>query len=264
MLSKIKTDGSIEYSPVYFNSATKTVINSDEFGLDQSFQKILYRIDNWINQGSGWIVESIEGFYLNVSSYSPLIGSTYIEFPDELKNSSKGLINIQNDDNKCLLWCHIRHLNLADKNPQRIAKKDKELVSNLHYEGINFPVSRKDYCRLEMQNKSCINVFCYENKVVHPVYFSDQKSSDSMDLLLISDKFKSHYVHIKDFDRFMLNKTKHKGKKYFCKNCLQCVSSEKILMANKVLNYRVDLLVLKIILNKYLFLLKFMLILNVF
>ena len=46
LLSKIKTDGSIEYSPVYFNSTTKTVINSDEFDLDQSFQEILYRIDN--------------------------------------------------------------------------------------------------------------------------------------------------------------------------------------------------------------------------
>ena len=53
LLSKIKTDRSIEYSPVYFNSTTKTVINSDEFGLDQSFQEIFYRIDNWINQGSG-------------------------------------------------------------------------------------------------------------------------------------------------------------------------------------------------------------------
>ena len=38
LLSKIKTDGSIEYLPVYFNSATKTVINFDEFCLDQSFQ----------------------------------------------------------------------------------------------------------------------------------------------------------------------------------------------------------------------------------
>ena len=89
LLSKIKTDGNIEYSPVYFNSATKTVINSDEFGLDPLFQEILYRIDNWINQGSGWIVESIEGFYVNVSSYSPLIGSSYIELPDELKIQEK-------------------------------------------------------------------------------------------------------------------------------------------------------------------------------
>ena len=68
LLSKIKSDGSIKYSPVYFNSATKTVINN-EFSLDQPFEELLYRIDNWINQGSGWIIESIEGFYLNVSSY---------------------------------------------------------------------------------------------------------------------------------------------------------------------------------------------------
>ena len=39
LLSKIKTDGSIEYSPVYFNSTTKTGINSDEFGLINHFKK---------------------------------------------------------------------------------------------------------------------------------------------------------------------------------------------------------------------------------
>ena len=150
-----------------------------------------------------------------------------------LKNSRKGLINIQNYDNKCFLWCHIRHLNLIDKNPRRITKKDKELVSRLNYKGINFPVSKKDYCNTEVQNKIWINVFCYKNKVAYPVYLSDQKFSDSMDLLLISDKFKSHYVYIKDFDRFMFNKTNYKGKKYFCKNCLQCFSSEKILSKHK-------------------------------
>ena len=54
-----------------------------------------------------------------------------------------------------------------------------------------------------------------------------------MDLLFISDKFKSHYVYINDFNRFMFNKTKYKGKKYFCKNCLQCFSSEEVLIEHK-------------------------------
>ena len=175
----------------------------------------------------------MEGCYLNVSSYSPLIGSTYIELPNELLHPTKGLINIQNDDNKCFLRCHIRHLNLIDKNPQRITKKDKELVSRLNYDKISFLVSKKDYCKIEVQNKICINVFCYENKVVYPVYLSDQKFSDSMDFLLISDKFKSHYVYIKTFDRFMFNKTKYKGKKFFCKNCLQYFGSDKILSEHK-------------------------------
>ena len=89
-----------------------------------------------------------------------------------LKNSMKGLINIQNNDNKCFLWCHVRHSNLIDKNPQRITKEDKEIVSKLDYKGINFPVSKKDYCRIEMQNKICINLFCYDNKLTYPVYLS--------------------------------------------------------------------------------------------
>ena len=73
LLDKHKMDGDTEYSPVYFNSATKAVINF-EYCLDKSFQEILYRIDNWINKESGWIIESIDGEYVNISAFSPLIG----------------------------------------------------------------------------------------------------------------------------------------------------------------------------------------------
>ena len=54
-----------------------------------------------------------------------------------------------------------------------------------------------------------------------------------MDLLLLIDDDKSHYVYIKDFDRFMFHKTKNKNKKWFCKSCLQCFSSEKVLIKHK-------------------------------
>ena len=40
------------------------------------------------------MIESIHGEYVNISSYSPLIGSTYIELPSWLKNSKKGLIMV--------------------------------------------------------------------------------------------------------------------------------------------------------------------------
>ena len=54
-------------------------------------------------------------------------------------------MNIKNNDNKCFLWCHIRHLNLVEQNPQRITRKNKEMASELNYEGAEFSVSRKDY-----------------------------------------------------------------------------------------------------------------------
>ena len=98
------------FAPVYFNSATKTVINS-QCNLDESFQKVLYGIDSWINRGSSWIIELILDEYVNIYVFSPLSGSKYIELPYKLKYSMKGLISFKNNDNKCFLWCHIRHLN---------------------------------------------------------------------------------------------------------------------------------------------------------
>ena len=71
----------------------------------------MYRIDNWINEGSGWIVELIESQYINILPYRPLSGSSYIKLPAELKSPKKGLINIKNNNQKCFLWCHVRHTN---------------------------------------------------------------------------------------------------------------------------------------------------------
>ena len=54
-----------------------------------------------------------------------------------------------------------------------------------------------------------------------------------MDLLLIIDKNKSHFVYIKDFDRFMFHKTKNKNKKYFFRSCSQCFSCKNVLTEHK-------------------------------
>ena len=98
---------------------------------------------------------------------------------------------------------------------------------------LNFLVREKDFSKIEKNNNICINVFCYKNTLTFSIYVSDQKFENSMDLLLVIDKNKSHYVYIKDFDRFMFHKTKNKNKKYFCKSCLQCFSSKNVLTKHK-------------------------------
>ena len=66
------------------------------------------------------------------------------------------------------------------------------MVDDLDYEGIKSPVSKKkkNYRKIERQNNICINVFHYENGLAYPVYVSDQKFRDCMDLLLISKENK--------------------------------------------------------------------------
>ena len=153
--------------------------------------------------------------------------------PIELKHPRKGLINIKNNDQKCFLWCHVRHINPVKDHPRRITKIDRDFANNLNYDGIKFPVQGKDFKKVEVQNSICVNVFGYENKLVFPVYISDQTFKGSIDLLLLIDDYKSHYVYIKDFNTFMFHKTKNENKKWFCKSCSQCFSSENVLLKHK-------------------------------
>ena len=118
------------------------------------------RIDNWINEGPGWIVELIESQYSNISTYEPLSGSSYIKLPAELKKSKKKkkeLINIKNNDQKCLLWCHVRHINPGRTHPERITQTDKVLANDLDYDGVEVPVQGKDFSKIEEKNSICID-----------------------------------------------------------------------------------------------------------
>ena len=157
MLKKYKPNGEMEFGPVCFNSTTKPVVNH-KFILKNAFQEILYRIDDWINEGSGWIVELIESQHIGVFT----------------------------------------HINPVRIYPERITKKNKQLVNDLDYDWLNFLCEKKILVRLQKKNNICINVFCYKNKLVFPIYILNKKFDNSMDLLLVTNKNKSHYVYIKD------------------------------------------------------------------
>ena len=153
--------------------------------------------------------------------------------PIELKHPRKGLINIKNNDQNCFLWCHVRHINPVNEHPGRIKKTGRDFANNPNYDGIELPVQEKDFKKIELQNNICVNVFGCENKLAFPVYISDQTFKSSIDLLLLIDDAKSHYVYIIDFNTFMFHKTKNKNKNWFCKSCLQCFSSENVLIKHK-------------------------------
>ena len=171
----------------FFNSKADLILNNTDIqsSLEISKQHILNLISQWVSEGSGWTVQSIESHNINIANYSPLKGSSFIELPPEI-NRSKGLVNIKNKDNECFRWCHIRHLNPQDKNPQRITKTDKNFIEQLDYSNIEFPVTVKQINKIEKQNNIRINLFGYEEKQKFPIYISQEKFQDHMELLLIN------------------------------------------------------------------------------
>ena len=118
---KKQSDDETVYKSAYFNSSAQTIINQTEiaYSLQLSKQQILNKEAQWISEGSGWTIKSVDSHYLNIVKYKPLKGSSYIQLPQGLRNSAKGLINMKNKDNECFRWCHIRHLNPQQKYPQR-------------------------------------------------------------------------------------------------------------------------------------------------
>ena len=225
--------GEVVIKTAYFNSIAQTIINHIEINeaLQMSKQNILNQINQWISEGSGWTIQSVDNHYLNIVKYKPMNGSSYIQLPSDLR--MKGLINIKNEDKERFRWCHIRHLNPQDKDPQRIKKTDKQYIEKLDYSGIEFPVNVKHYNKIEKQNSININVFGHEDKQPYPIYVSKEKYEDHMELLLVTKDENKHYLLIKDFNKFMYNQTKHKERKHFCMHCLQCFSSERVLNNHK-------------------------------
>ena len=219
----------------YFNGETQTITNETQIlqSLQITQDQIINKIQQWVSEGSAWVIQSVDGHFINVVKYQPLKCSSYIPLPKELQNS-KGLINIKNKDNECFRWCHIRYLYPQKKDPHRVKECDWKCVKDLDYSGIEFPVSIKQYNRIEKQNSININVFGYEQRQPYPIYISKEKFEPCLNLLLISEGEVTHYCLIKDFNKFMHKQTKHNGRKHFCMRCLQCFSSEEVLTKHKV------------------------------
>ena len=115
----------------YFNSKNQVILNEIDLqnALNVSIEQIMNKIGIWVSEGSGWVITAVNKHYINVATYKPTSGSSYIDLPPELK-SRKATVNLRNEDNECFRWCHIRHLNMIKDNPHRITPSDKKFVDN--------------------------------------------------------------------------------------------------------------------------------------
>ena len=78
-------------------------------------------------------------------------------------------------------------------------------------------MQEKDFSKVEVKNNICINVSGYENELLFPIYASDQKFEDSMDLLLLIDDDKHIMYTSKIFTDLFFIKQKIKTQNTFAK-----------------------------------------------
>ena len=109
-------------------------------------------------------------------------GTSYIPLPDWISDK-KAIVNMENKDEKCFLWCIPRYLYPSDKNDTPLTDMKKYEFS-LNTEGINFPMKLKHISKFEKLNPSLpgINVFSVnDNKKLYPLRMADK---DCLKLIL--------------------------------------------------------------------------------
>ena len=130
-----------------FNFAREIINENDiETVISDAGNELVNRISEWISEGSGWAIKSVDKHEIDISKYKPLRGSSYLPLPEKLKNK-KGLINIKNEnDNECFRSCHLVYLFPDENHPQRISKYEK-YINKVKYDKNRFPSKNKRHSK---------------------------------------------------------------------------------------------------------------------
>lgn len=205
--------------------ATKNIVLHQSYNFEDVFSEVVLTINKKVEEfeekGSGWAF--LRNLYLevNINKYNPLRASSYIDLPKNIKYK-RACINIQNNDNFCFLWCIMAALFPAKNNGQRTSAYP-HFKTKLNIKGMSFPVGFSDIGVFEKNNSNIsVNIYGLKNKtVVGPLYKSQCRKQNHVNLLFLENGQKTHYCLIKDLAKLLRQQlTKHHTKIFLCEECM--------------------------------------------
>ena len=218
---------SIPFRSETFTVSPKNQIDTERM-IDKSFDKHQNLIEEFINNGSNWVFDRAIAMDIDIIKIKPILSGCDNFDISSFKNN-KQLISVPSTNNKCFLYCVIERL----YQPSACANKDYEsYMENFNLKGISFPIDITDIVRFVKQNKPLnikINILMASGKDIFPLKCGIGEGQITVNLLLVHSesghKAISHYLLIRNLDRFLLKSYKTENKKmsyeraFFCPNC---------------------------------------------
>ena len=141
-------------------------------------------------KGSDFTFDGISYLYYDLNKISISKAGSYVDSPEWLKNK-KSIINPKNNNNKCFQYAITLALNYdkIDRNPQRISKI-KPFIENYNWKDIDFPSTRKDWNKFELNNNDvALNILYapHNTKKIEIAYKSRDTRDNQIILLMISN-----------------------------------------------------------------------------
>ena len=209
--------------------------------VEKLFWSLLQRYQDSLNEkmrGSGFIFNGVNYLFYDFNRVSISKGGSYIESPKWLKDK-KCTVNQKNNDNKCFQYATTLALNhdKINKHPQRISRINP-FVENYNWNDINFPATKKDWNRFEVNNKNvALNILYvpFNTKKIEIAYKSKYNlvRDNQIILLMISNGENWHYLAVKSLSRLLRGITSNHNGDYYCLNCFHSYRTENKLNAHK-------------------------------
>ena len=161
--------------------------------------------------------------YYDFNKISISRGGSYIDSPKWLKNK-KSIIDPKNNDYKCFQYAVTLALNIdkINKNSQRISKI-KPFTEEYNWKDIDFPSTRKDWEKFELNNEVALNILYvpHNTKKIEIAYNSKHNLTPEkrVILLMISNGENWHYLTVKNLSRLLRGITSNHDGDFYCLNC---------------------------------------------
>ena len=110
--------------PIVLNTEPVEILASTDITetVGSVYDMLINAVDEFEMRGSGWVLDQLLRLDLHVHEVVPLRASTHLSLPKEIRDKH-AIVNIQNSDNLCFLWCVIASIYGAPnvRNPQRVS-----------------------------------------------------------------------------------------------------------------------------------------------
>lgn len=243
----LTTDGEENLETQTQYTQTSTVIIDFETVLSDFFNKsVIIPIKNKIEdgelRGSNFSLSRILELNIQISSFEPLAGSSYIKTPEALQHKH-GIVNVQNvNDELCFHYAVLSAIYTPTEQAHRVSNY-AQMISDqvLNFTGIKFPVQLRDITKFEKLNPTIsIHVYMYDEKAntVQPIRLTKEVKKDHVHLLLLTEQSegcefersydidgnitsKMHYCWIKNLSALVGKQiSANCRKKILCDRCL--------------------------------------------
>ena len=236
---KVSDDDERITSEPVFRSETVAAVNEEdvEEQLAEAMRVVYTAAEDFLAEGSGWSFEEVLSIVVHTVAYQPLMGNSYVKTPEFIAKK-KAVINIKNEDDKCIVWSILAQLHPAASNVC-LVNQYRRYEQELDMRGVAFPTPIRDVQKIENNNDTLsINVFGYDGEDgIVPLYRTKQVKNQHVNLLLIKDEQKSHYCLIKNFSRLMSHRSRYEHQHFYCFNCLHAFTRQNLLDSHTEMCY---------------------------